>query len=57
METKAQWSKTAAKAVLRRKFITIKSYLKKEEKSQKNQLKFHLKQQERGEQQQQKKLN
>ena len=56
METKAQWSKTAAKAVLRRKFITIKSYLKKEEKSQKSNPTFHLKQQEKGEQQQQRKL-
>jgi len=38
METKAQWSKTAPKTVLGRKFITIKSYLKKEEKSQKSKL-------------------
>ena len=34
----------AAKAVLRGKFITIQSYLKKQEKSQINSLTLHLKQ-------------
>ena len=40
----------AAKSVLRRKFITIKSYLKKQGKSQINNLTLHLKQLEKKEQ-------
>ena len=40
----------AAKAVLRGKFITIHAYLKKEEKSQINNLTLHLKELEKGEQ-------
>ena len=36
-----------AKAVLRGKFIAIKSYLKKQEKSQINNLTLHLKQSEK----------
>ena len=40
----------AAKAVLRGKFLAIQSYLKKEEKSQINNLTLHLKQLEREEQ-------
>ena len=37
----------AAKAVLRGKFIAIKAYLKKQEKSQINNLTLHLKQLEK----------
>ena len=37
----------AAKAVLREKFIAIKSYLRKQEKSQINNLNLHLKQLEK----------
>ena len=37
----------AAKAVLRRKFIAIQAYLRKQEKAQINNLTLHLKQQER----------
>ena len=40
----------AAKAVLRGKFIAIQSYLKKQEKSQKNNVTLHLKQLEKEEQ-------
>ena len=40
----------AAKAVLRRKFIAIQSYLKKKETSQINNLTLHLKQLEKEEQ-------
>ena len=40
----------AAKAVLRGKFIPIKSYLKKQETSQINKLSLHLKQIEKEEQ-------
>ena len=40
----------AAKAVLRGKFITIHSHLKKQEKSQINNLTLHLKQLEKEEQ-------
>ena len=40
----------ATKAVLRGKFITIQSYLKKQEKSQVNNLTLHLKQLEKEEQ-------
>ena len=40
----------AAKAVLRGKFITIPSHLKKQEKSQVNNLTLHLKQLEKEEQ-------
>ena len=40
----------AAKAVLRRKFIAIQSHLKKQEKSQINNLTLHLKQLEKEEQ-------
>ena len=45
----------AAKAVLRGKFITIQSHLRKQETSQINDLTLHLKQLEKEEQQQQKK--
>ena len=44
----------AAKAVLRGKFIAIKSYLKKQEKHQIDNLNLHLKQLEKEEQKQQK---
>ena len=37
----------AAKAVLRGKFIAVQSYLRKQEKSQINNLTLHLKQQEK----------
>ena len=40
----------AAKAVLRGKFISVQSYLKKQEKSQINNLTLHLKQLEKEEQ-------
>ena len=40
----------AAKAVLRGKFIAIQAYLKKQEKSQINNLTLHLKELEKGEQ-------
>ena len=40
----------AAKAVLRRKFTAIQSYLKKQEKSQINSLNLHLKELEKDEQ-------
>ena len=40
----------AAKAVLRGKFIAIQAYLKKQEKSQVNNLMLHLKQLEKEEQ-------
>ena len=40
----------AAKVILRREFVAIQSYLKKEEKSQINNLNLHLKQLEREEQ-------
>ena len=40
----------AAKAVVRGKFIAIQSYLKKQEKSQINNLSLHLKQLEKEEQ-------
>ena len=40
----------AAKAVLRGKFIAIQAYLKKQEKSQINNLTLHLKQLEKEEQ-------
>ena len=40
----------AAKSVLRRKFIAIQSYLKKQEKSQVNNLTLHLKELEKEEQ-------
>ena len=46
-----QYLRNAAKAVLRGKFITIQSYLKKQEKkSQVNNLTSHLKQLEKEEQ-------
>ena len=45
----------AAKAVLRGKFIAIQSNLKKQEKSQINNLILHLKQLEKEEEQQQQK--
>ena len=48
MTTQNLWD--AAKAVLRGKFITVQSYLKKQEKSQINNLTLHLKQLEREEQ-------
>ena len=40
----------AAKAVLRRKFVAIKAYLKKQETSQINNLTLHLKKLEKEEQ-------
>ena len=46
--TQKPWD--AAKAVLRWKFITIKSYLKKQEKSLINNLTLHIKQLEKEEQ-------
>ena len=48
MMTQNLWD--AAKAVLRRKFIAIQSYLKKQEKSQINNLTLHLKRLEKEEQ-------
>ena len=48
--TKTQNLWNAAKAVLRGKFIAIQSYLKKQEKSQINNLTLHLKQLEKEEQ-------
>ena len=39
-----------AKAVLRKKFIAIQSYLKKQQKSQMNKLMLHIKQLEKEEQ-------
>ena len=44
----------AAKATLRWKFIAMQSYLKKQEKHRLDNLTLHLKQLEKGEQQQQK---
>ena len=52
MMTQNLWD--AAKAVLRGKFIAIQSFLKKQEKSQINNLTLHLKQLEKEQQQQQK---
>ena len=46
--TQNQWD--TAKAVLRRKFIAIESHIKKQEKSQVNNLTLHLKQLEKEEQ-------
>ena len=43
--TQNQWD--AAKAVLRGKFITIQAYLKKQEKSQRNNLTLRLKELEK----------
>ena len=48
--TKTQSLWDAAKAVLKGKFIAIQSHLKKQEKSQKNNLTLHLKQLEKEEQ-------
>ena len=48
MTTQNLWD--ATKAVLRGKFIAIQSYLKKQEKSQINNLALHLKQLEKDEQ-------
>ena len=48
MKTQNLWD--AAKAVLRGKFIAIQSHLKKQEKSQLNNLTLHLKQLEKEEQ-------
>ena len=48
MTTENLWD--AAKAVLRGKFIAIQSYLKKQEKSQINNLTLHLKEGEKEEQ-------
>ena len=54
MTMKTRWSKQnlwdAAKAVLRGKFIAIQAYLKKQEKSQVNNLTLHLKELEKEEQ-------
>ena len=47
----------AAKEVLRGKFITIQSYLKKQEKHQIDNLTLHLKQLEKVEQQQQQNIS
>ena len=52
MTTQNLWD--ATKAVLRRKFIAIKSYLEKQEKHWIDNLTLHLKQLEKEEQQQQK---
>ena len=52
MTTQNVWD--TAKAVLRGNFIAKKSYLKKQEKSQKNNQTLHLKQLEKEEEQQQK---
>ena len=46
MKMKAQWSTNqwnGTKVVLRRKFIAIQAYLRKQEKSQINKLTLHLK--------------
>ena len=51
MTIQKRWD--AAKAALRGKFIAIQSYLKKQEKSQINNLTLHLKQSEKEEQEQQ----
>ena len=48
MTTQNRWD--AAKAVLRGKFIAIQAYLKKQEKSQINNLTLHLKELEKEEQ-------
>ena len=48
--TMVQNLRDAAKAVLRGKFIAIQSYLRKQEKSQRNNLTSHLKQIEKEEQ-------
>ena len=55
--TMSQNLQDTAKAVLRGKFIAIKSYLKKQEKSQINKLTLHLKQLEKEEKQKQKKVS
>ena len=55
MTTQNLWDE--AKAILREKFITIQSYLKKQETSQINNLTLHLKQLENEQQQQQKNSN
>ena len=52
MTTQNLWD--AAKAVLRRKFIAVHSYLKKREKHQIDNLTLHLKQLEKEEEEQQK---
>ena len=52
MMTQNLWA--SAKAVLRGKFIAIQSHLRKQEKSQINNLTLHLKQLEKEQQQQQK---
>ena len=52
--TMAQNLRDAAKAVLTGKFTAIQTYLKKQEKSQINNLTLHLKQLEKEQQQQQK---
>ena len=51
MTTQNLWD--AAKAVLRRKFIAVHSYLKKQEKHQIDNLTLHLKQLEKEEEEQQ----
>ena len=51
MTTQNLWD--AVKTVLRGKFITIQSYLKKQEKHQMDNLTLHLKQLEKEEEQQQ----
>ena len=48
--TTTQNLRDAAKAVLRGKFIAIQAYLKKQEKSQVNNLSLHLKKLEKEEQ-------
>ena len=51
MMTQNLWD--AVKAVLRWRFIAIQSYLKKQERSQKNNLTLHLKQLEKEEEEEQ----
>ena len=55
MTTQNLWD--AAKVVLRGKFIAIQSYLKKQENHQIDNLTLHLKQLEKEEEQQQKKIS
>ena len=49
MTTQNLWDTAKATAVLRGKFIAIQAYLKKQEKSQVNNLTLHLKKLERSE--------
>ena len=54
---KIQNLRDIAKAVLRRKFIAMQSYLKKQEKSQINNLSLHLEKEEQTEPSQQNESN